>query len=330
MISQTWPMLAASEPTPAASATIDPNQLGSGRLELAQWIASRQNPLTARVMVNRIWQHHFGRGLVATSDNFGVRGERPSHPELLDWLAARFVESGWSVKAMHRLMVLSSTYQQSSQSSAAAQQADPDRRWLSSFPRRRLCAEELRDAMLVVSGKLDRVPGTSESGEYLVSKAENIGAMIMPNRLAADDPLYTTFAKRSIYLPVVRNILPDVLALFDAADPNGVTAVRNETTVASQSLFMLNSPFVREQANQFAQRLLAEAKLTDEQRIERSHRLAFGRNPSPGELVQAQEFLAAYLTAQAAQARPEIERRLSAWQSYCQLLLCENEFLYLE
>ncbi len=314
----------------ADAARLADSVTSSGRLELTQWMASRQNPLTARVMVNRIWQHHFGRGLVATSDNFGVRGERPSHPELLDWLAARFVESGWSVKAMHRLMVLSSTYQQGGLSSALAQQADPDRRWLSSFPRRRLSAEELRDAMLVVSGKLDRVPGTNESGEYLVSKAENIGAMILPNRLAADDPLYTTFAKRSIYLPVVRNILPDVLALFDAADPNGVTAVRNETTVASQSLFLLNSPFVREQAKQFAQRLLAEEKLTDEQRIERAHGLALGRKPSLGELAQAREYLSAYLNAQAAQARPEAERRLSAWQSYCQLLLCENEFLYLE
>lgn len=302
----------------------------SGRLELAQWIANRQNPLTARVMVNRIWQHHFGRGLVATSDNFGVRGERPSHPELLDWLAARFVQSGWSVKSMHRLLLLSSTYQQSGQTSAAAQQADPERQWLSSFPRRRLSAEELRDAMLAVSGKLDRAPGTNESGEYLVSKAENIGAMILPNRVAVDDPIYTTFAKRSIYLPVVRNMLPDVLALFDAADPNGVTAVRNETTVASQSLFLLNSPFVREQAKQLGQRLMADETMSDEDRLEKAHRLAFGRKPSPEELAQAKEFVAAYLAAEAAQALPEAERRLAAWQSYCQILLCENEFLYVD
>ncbi|MDB5384613.1 MAG: hypothetical protein JWM11_259, partial [Planctomycetaceae bacterium] len=302
----------------------------SGRLELAQWIASAQNPLTSRVMVNRIWQHHFGRGLVATSDNFGIRGERPSHPELLDWLAARFVESGWSVKAMHRLMILSSTYQQSGQSNAMTQQADPDRKWLSSFPRRRLSADELRDAIFAVSGKLDRSPGANESGEYLVGKAENIGAMIMPNRLAADDPIYTTFAKRSIYLPVVRNVLPDVLALFDAADPNGVTAVRNETTVASQSLFMLNSPLVREQAKQLAQQLLNDEKRSDEQRIERAHMLAFGKKPSPAEMVQAQEFLQKYLTAPNAAARPEAERRLAAWQSYCQILFCENEFVYLE
>ena len=322
---------AASEPASASAAgTGGANYENSGRLELAQWIASRGNPLTARVMVNRIWQHHFGRGLVATSDNFGMRGERPSHPELLDWLAARFVESGWSVKAMHRLMVLSGTYRQSGQSTAAAQQADPDRRWLSSFTRRRLSAEELRDAMLVVSGTLDRVPGTNESGEYLTSHSEDIGAAIKPNRVGADDPIYTTFAKRSVYLPIVRNMLPDVLALFDAADPNGVTALRGETTVASQSLFLLNSPFVREQAKRFAQRLLAEETLSDERWIEQAHRMAFGRKPSPGELAQAQEFLAAYLAAQAVQARPDAVRRLSAWQSYCQILLCENEFLYLE
>jgi cytochrome c553 len=302
----------------------------SGRLELARWIASRDNPLTARVMVNRIWQHHFGRGLVASSDNFGVRGERPSHPELLDWLTARFVESGWSIKAMHRVMLLSNTYQQRCQSSPAAQQADPNCRWLSAFPRRRLSAEELRDSILFVSGKLDPAPGTSESGEYLVSKAESIGAMIMPNRLAADDPIYTTFTKRSIYLPVVRNMLPDVLALFDAADPNGVTAVRNETTVASQSLFLLNSPLVREQARHLAQQLLGDAKVSDEQRIDRAHRLAFGRSSSADEVMQAQAFLAAYLASPAAQGRPEAERTLSAWQSFCQVLLCDNEFMYVD
>ncbi len=302
----------------------------SGRLELAQWIASRDNPLTSRVMVNRIWQHHFGRGLVATSDNFGTRGERPTHPELLDWLATRFVESGWSIKAMHRLMVLSHTYQQSGFSEAAVQQIDPDRRWLSSFPRRRLSAEELRDAMLTVSGKLDRAPGTNESAEYMVSKAENIGAMIMPNRLAADDPIYTTFTKRSLYLPIVRNMLPDVMALFDAADPNGVTSVRNETTVASQSLFMLNSPFVREQANGLAEQLFSDSTATDLMRIERAHQIAFCRMPTSEETAEAVQFLQAYLASTVSQSRPLEKRSQAAWQSYCQTLLCSNEFLYTE
>ncbi len=296
-----------------------PTYEGSGRLELARWIGSPANPLTARVMVNRIWQHHFGRGLVATSDNFGARGDRPSHPELLDWLASRFVESGWSMKAMHRLMVLSSAYRMRNDENSTL------------LPRRRLSAEELRDAMLAVSGKLDRMPGSNESGEFLVSKAENIGAMILPNRVAADDPYYTTFAKRSIYLPVVRNMLPDVLALFDAADPNGVTAQRNETTVASQSLFLLNSPFVRDQSRAFAERLLSSDKSqTDSQRVDQAHRLAFGRIASADEQAQATEFLVAYLNAPSIQSRPEPERQLAAWQSYCQSLLCANEFLYVE
>ncbi|MBM3968893.1 MAG: DUF1549 domain-containing protein [Planctomycetes bacterium] len=296
----------------------------SGRLELAQWIASKDNPLTARVMVNRIWQHHFGQGLVATSDNFGTRGERPSHPELLDWLASRFVESAWSMKSMHRLICLSATYQQIENGSAASDSSPRHP------TRRRLSAEELRDSMLAVSGKLDRTPGSNESGEFLVSKAENIGAMILPNRVAADDPFYTTFSKRSIYLPVVRNMLPDVLALFDAADPNGVTAQRNETTVASQSLFLLNSPLVRDQSRAFAERLLADQSHSPPQRIEQAHRLAFGRGATVEEQVQASEFLAAYLQTPSVLNRPEPERQLAAWQSYCQSLLCSNEFLYVE
>ena len=321
---------------------LDPNQLGSGRLELARWIASSANPLTARVMANRIWQHHFGRGLVATSDNFGTRGERPSHPELLDWLASRFVESGWSMKAMHRLVCLSTTYQRSGEWRVASGEQDkshanvpPSNSTRAThnsppFTRRRLSAEELRDAMLAVSGKLDRAPGSNESGEFLVSKAENIGAMILPNRVVADDPYYTTFAKRSIYLPVVRNMLPDILALFDAADPNGVTAQRNETTVASQSLFLLNSPFVRDQSRAFAERLLADKTLSDTQRIGQAHRLAFGRAASADEQTQASEFLAAYLKAPSIQDRSEDVRLLAAWQSYCQSLLCANEFLYVD
>jgi Protein of unknown function (DUF1553)/Protein of unknown function (DUF1549)/Planctomycete cytochrome C len=310
---------------------VDPCQLSSGRLELARWIASPANPLTARVMANRIWQHHFGRGLVATSDNFGTRGERPSHPELLDWLACRFVESGWSVKAMHRLMVLSSTYLQGGTPSVAAGQADPDRKWRSSFPRRRLTAEELRDAMLAVSGQLDRSSGTNESGEILYEKAEVLKKVdFRPSLLAADDPFYTKFKKRTVYLPVVRNVLPDVLALFDAADPNGVTAVRNDTTVPSQSLFLLNSPFVREQARCFAERLLAAGELTDDQRIERAHATAFGRLPTPGEMSDSRDFFAAYMDARAAQGLSVPDRRLVAWQSFCQSLMCSNEFLYVE
>ena len=148
--------------------------------------------------------------------------------------------------------------------------------------------------------------------------------------MQADHPFYSEFRKRSIYLPIVRNILPDVLSLFDAADPNGVTTLRNETTVPSQSLFLLNSPLVREQARQLAQRLLSDDKATDDQRLQRAHEQAFGRPPSANELTQGRAFLDAYVTTSAAQARPEADRRLSAWQSYCQALFCHNEFLYVE
>jgi hypothetical protein len=304
----------------------------SGRLELARWIADKNNPLTARVMVNRIWQHHFGRGLVATSDNFGVRGERPSHPELLDWLAARFVQHGWSVKALHRLIVLSAVYQQQTRSSAAAEVADPDNRLLSHFARRRLSAEELRDAVLAVSGQLDRTPGGSESSDILWKRAEILDGKrgFAPSRMSADDPFYTQFRKRGVYLPIVRNMLPDVLALFDAADPNNVTAVRNDTTVPSQFLFLLNSPFLREQSRYFAKRLLSDEAATDDDRLRRAHELAFGRPPVSLEMKDAREFIHAYETSRATVARPNDERRLSAWLSYCQALLCQNEFLYCE
>ena len=305
----------AFQPDPASDKSVgleSPTYENSGRLELARWIASKDNPLTARVMVNRIWQQHFGRGLVGTSDNFGMRGDRPTHPELLDWLAARFIENGWSMKAMHRLMLLSATYQQAT------------------FARRRLSAEELRDAVLAVSGKLDRNPGSNESGEFLNNEAEDIKAMIRPNRVAADHPFYTSFAKRSVYLPIVRNMLPDVLTLFDAADPNGVTAVRNDTTVPSQSLFLLNSPFIREQSKHFAQRLLNDEKLSTEQRIDEAHRLAFGRSASASEVIEAGEFVAAYVANPLLAAKPEADRLVFAWQSICQSLLCSNEFLYVE
>ena len=186
--------------------------------------------------------------------------------------------------------------------------------------------------MLAVSGRLDRAQGSDESGVIMWKRAEVMDEKrgFAPNRMAADDPFYTEFRKRSIYLPIVRNMLPDVLALFDAADPNSVTAVRNDTTVPSQSLFMLNSPFIREQARAFAGRLLADDHASEELRLRRAHELALGRPPSVNELADAREFLNAYQSSPAALKRPERERRISAWQSYCQALFCENEFLYCE
>ncbi len=306
----------------------------SGRLALARWIASPRNPLTARVMVNRIWQHHFGRGLVGTSDNFGARGDRPTHPELLDWLAARFIESGWSIRAVHRLVLSSATWQQQSQQHPAARQGDPDGRWLSFVPRRRLSAEELRDAVLAVSGRLDDSVGGNASGEFLWGEAEDIRAMIRPNRVPADHPWYTSFTGRSIYLPIVRNILPDVLNLFDAADPNGVTAVRNDTTVPGQSLFLLNSEFLREQARNFAARLQAtgDTAVPDvfTAKVDRALRLVTGRGASADDVSEARRFISDYQSHSVLAGRAEAERVALAWQSYCQALLCSNDFIYVE
>lgn len=236
---------------------------------------------------------------------------------------------------MHRLIVHSAAYQQQTVSESNIPEGDPEGRWFAGHRRRRMSVEELRDSLLAVTGRLDGRAGTNESGEYLIEKAEGIGAKIRPNRVGADDPFYTTFLKRTIYLPVVRNMLPDVLALFDAADPNGVTAVRNETTVAPQSLFLMNNPLVRDSALALAQQLLAlrpaEGVGADEDgRIHEAHRRVLGRPALPAELSEAREFLAAAQNVSADPAAEPTARRLAAWQSYCQTLLCCNEFLYVE
>jgi hypothetical protein len=305
----------------------------SGRLELAHWIASKDNPLTARVMVNRLWQHHFGTGLVATSDNFGTRGEKPSHAELLDWLAAQFIDSGWSVKTMHRLMLLSRTYQMSSTPSEQGLRIDPGNRLLWRMPRRRLDAESLRDSFLAISGRLDRTIGGDEASEFLYKEGEVIDRkrdFFRPSQLKADNPYYTNSVKRSLYLPVVRNALPDVLALFDAADPNGVTTIRNDTTVPSQALFLLNHPIVREQSLHFARSLLADPGAKDEERVNSAFSQALSRAPTAAETQDAVAFLHEYTSRARSKGRSENDSRLAAWQSYCQMLFCSNEFLYVE
>ena len=323
------PRIVGSLGTPGLDSAGAVRGAGSGRLELAEWITSAAHPLTSRVAVNRIWHHHFGRGLVPTPDNFGTRGEPPSHPALLDWLASRFVESGWSMKSLHRLIVHSAAYRRSTAAPPETMVADPDNRWLSHVRRRRLAAEEFRDALLAASGGLDLAPGGGEGAAAMLAKAEDIGAKIRPNRMATDDPFYTTSTKRSLYLPVIRNMLPDVLALFDAADPNGVTVVRGETTVASQALFLLNAPLVREQARVFAARLLADA-VGDDERIDLAHRRCYGRPATEAEQREAVGFRDAYLAATADEPRPLAERELEAWQAWCQVLVCSNEFVYIE
>ena len=291
----------------------------SGRLELADWMTRPTNPLTARVMVNRLWAGHFGVGLVRTPDNFGRLGERPSHPELLDWLAAEFVEKGWSLKHVHRLMVTSAAYRSATQADAVAVRRDPENRLLSRFPRRRLDAEEVRDGMLAVSGLLDRTVGGSllkaTPRQYVTSTASR-------NYESYDQP------RRTVYLPVVRSAVYDVLQTLDFPDPSVPAGQRPTTVVPTQALLMLNGGLVDRAAEAFAKSLLA-APGDDPARVVEAYRRAFGRAPTTAELDR----VATYLTRSEAAADPTLapaERRLRAWRGLCRVLLASNEFVFVE
>jgi len=277
-------------------------QQGSGRLQLAEDIASPQNPLFSRVMVNRIWQQHFGRGLVSTPDNFGTLGERPTHPELLDWLAVRFQELGWSVKAMHRELLLSAAWQQSSLQTEAGMAIDADNRYLWRMNRRRLDVESWRDALLAVSGRLDRQQGG-------------------PSTNLADDGNN----RRTVYAFVSRHELDNMLRLFDFPDANITASTRSETTVPQQQLFVINSPFMLNQARAFAARLQSEAGDDAGARIVLAFRLAFARVPTDDELQLGLAFVGAEDSAELRDGTS-----LNRWERYAQILLASNEFMYLD
>ena len=285
----------------------------SGRLELARWLASAEHPLTARVMVNRIWRWHFGQGLVGSTDNFGVLGDRPSHPELLDWLARRFIAEGWSVKEMHRLIMSSAAYQRSSQPTAATRRsnADPENKLLAHFPIRRLEAEEVRDAVHFVAGALDRMMG----GKTIPVKNREF----FFNHTSKDATTYDS-PRRALYLPVVRNNVYDLFEQFDFPDPAVPNGNRNATVVAPQALLMLNSDLVGKAAEKFASGLLASAS-DDARRIELAYQKAYARPPTAKELARAKRFLTDFKSDSAASP--------SAWVVLCQSLLASNEFIYL-
>ncbi|MBK7877078.1 MAG: PSD1 domain-containing protein [Planctomycetes bacterium] len=254
---------------------------GSGRRELAAWIASKENPLTARVWANRVWLHLFGSGLVRTPENFGASGQAPDHPELLDTLALEFVAKGWSTKALVRELVLSHAYRLASTNDARHAKVDPDAitRWR--MPDRRMEAESIRDAMLAVAGTLQRAPPVgSPAGTFEgVLRRDELVAQITRER-----PV------RSVYLPMLRDHLPDALDAFDAPDPAFVTGDREETSVATQALFLMNDPDVLRTADAFAERLLAKQG-SDDERIAWAFELAFGRAPSSTERSAVREFL---------------------------------------
>jgi Protein of unknown function (DUF1553) len=212
------------------------------RRDLAEWMVAPEQPLAARVLANRVWSWMMGEGLVRTVDNFGTTGEAPSHPELLDYLATRLVENGWSIRQLVREIVVSDAYRRTSNSLAASESSDPDNRLLWRAHRRRLDGESIRDAILFVSGKL---------------KLEMYGRRI-PDNLKADYGYVHTDDCRSIYIPVLRNAIPDVFEVFDMADPSTVVGKRNRSTVAPQALWMTNNPWMHEQSKFAAERLLRE------------------------------------------------------------------------
>jgi hypothetical protein len=295
----------------------------SGRLQLAQWLSAPEHPLTSRVMVNRLWRWHFGKGIVATPDNFGLLGSPPSNPALLDWLAARFVGSGWSIKEMHRIIMCSSVYQMSSQFDAAAAEADPENLLSWRFPPRRLEAEAIRDSLLAVSGRLD----LSMGGSLLTVKDRDY----LFNHTSQDHSQYDT-SRRSIYVPIVRNHMYDLFELFDYADAGVSNGDRAVTTVAPQALFMMNSELVERTALDLASSLAAVGSVDDAERTRRLYDRLYGRLPTVEETARAAVFRDRFAQGIAAAdpAASPAEINLRAWQALCQTLLASNEFVYVD
>jgi mono/diheme cytochrome c family protein len=297
------------------------NEKGSGRRELARWVTGPEVvPLAARVIANRIWQHHFGYGLVRTENDFGSRGARPTHPELLDFLATRLVESGWSIKSLHRLILQSQTYQQSSDVSAVADQRDPQNSLLSHFGRRRLDAEEIRDSLLVLGGNLDR----SFGGPHPFPPVQTWGF----TQHAPFSAVYDT-TRRSVYLMTQRIRRHPFLALFDGPDGNVSTAHRDSTTVPTQSLFLMNDPFVHAQSSRFAE-LLTAAATDEDQRIACAFEEAFARPPDAEERAQSAQFLAQYRRELAHSESSGVDRVKVSWAAFARTLFARNDFLFID
>jgi hypothetical protein len=281
-----------------------PFKEGSGRLELAQAIASKDNPLTARVLVNRVWLHHFGVGLVRTPSDFGLRSEPPTHPELLDYLARYFMDEGWSVKKLHRLILLSRVYQQSSVPDPRTARADPDNRLLGVMNRRRLEFEALRDSLLAVSGQLDARAG-----------GRSVDLFAAP---------YT--GRRTVYGFIDRQNLPGELRTFDFASPDSSTPQRFLTTVPQQALYLMNSPFVMEQARHLVARPEIVRCNGPREHIEQLYRLIYGRPAEPEEVVLGLRFIDAHTGS----PPMGVLGPLNAWERYAQVLLLANEFVFVD
>jgi uncharacterized protein DUF1553/uncharacterized protein DUF1549 len=326
-----------------SSPAADDNASPPNRLDLAKWLTHPDHPLTARVIVNRLWEHHFGRGIVATPDDFGAHGEPPTHPELLDWLAVELVEHGWSLKHVHRLMVLSSTYRQDSRpASADGKRIDSDNRLLWRMNRRRLDAEALHDGVLAAAGTLNpevggpsvKTPLEPEVYDLIFSEGE-------PDGLWLADPDPRQHTRRSLYLFHKRNLHLPMLEVFDQPDALSPCPVRAVSTFAPQALVLLNGPLLHEQSKAFAARLLREAAPDDAARVDRAYRLALCRPPRDDERRAALDFL----SGQTELLRDRLRARLpvgvppgtpddvdpaaaAALADFCLALLNRNDFLY--
>jgi len=302
----------------------------TGRTALAHWIASTNNPLTARVIVNRIWQHHFERGLVATPSDFGTRGAPPTHPELLDWLATEFMARGWSVKAMHKLILLSATYQQSSVPSPGALARDPENRLFSRQNRVRLEGEVIRDGLLAISGRLNPLRGGPPVTPPIPSEITRTSK----NWTTSSNPADHT--RRSLYILARRNLRFPFLEVFDAPDNNLTCPERGRSTTAPQSLTLLNSEEIMSASKTTAEQLVKKFPSID-QRVDYAFRLIVGRAPNATEKNLTHEFLESNhrrqqreKTAAAAGTTAASAATVAEWSEFCRALFNLNAFVYVD
>jgi hypothetical protein len=290
----------------------------SGRLDLAEKVASAANPLTARVMVNRLWHHLFGRGLVGTVDNFGRLGDQPTHPELLDYLATRFVEHGWSIKETIRFLVTSRAFQQSALASPDARRIDPGNELLSHARVRRMEAEAIRDAVLMVSGQLDLKMYGPGVNVFYVAKTEGGG----PKGPLDGD------RRRSVYQRIRRNAANPFLEAFDAPKPMSTRGKRDVTNVPAQSLTLMNDPFVIDQSAKWAKALVKDGRGRDE-RVRAMFLKALGREATAEDLDGSRAFLDELATEHSIKPG-ELEQGERVWQDFAQSIFCLKEFIYVD
>jgi hypothetical protein len=306
--------------TVLGGASLPPEEKGSGRRQLAEWLVSKDNPLTARVIANRVWHHHFGRGLVPTPNDFGRQGRAPTHPELLDYLAARLRDGSWSLKALHREIMLSRTYRLATTRRAEALAKDPLNELLTAYPRRRLEAESIRDTLLALGGNLDLSP----AGPHPFPPPKDW-------KFTQHNPFKATYEtnRRSVYLMTQRIQRHPYLATFDAADPSASTPARPTSTTPVQSLFFLNDPFFHEQSQRLAERLLREAP-DDAARLRRAYLLMFSRLPTDSEERAVRDFLSGVRTPLRAAGAADKDLESETWRAAIRTLLRLNEFIYLD